>query len=252
MRRVLTFLSATALAAAAFAAGILIRDYQQLRAERQLSEQAREDLDRIWRAVRSRRLARVAMEEQLTQAQRDALALLEENKGLKLRQLELDRENQKARLDLQTRINRELHLLVDLRGNEVFLKRGPEVVGTYRCSAGRGGRLVDPKTGRTWEFLTPRGVFTIRGKEEHPVWVKPDWAFIEEQLPIPPPEDPSRVDREALGAYAMNLGWGYKIHGTQNVEALGRPVSHGCIRLGAEDLEQVFQQVRVGTRVYVY
>jgi L,D-transpeptidase YbiS len=50
----------------------------------------------------------------------------------------------------------------------------------------------------------------------------------------------------------MSLGDGYLIHGTLYQRQLGMPVTHGCIRLGDEDLEAVFQSLSVGSRVYIY
>jgi len=41
------------------------------------------------------------------------------------------------------------------------------------------------------------------------------------------------------------------LHGTPDEANLGRPVSHGCIRMGNEAIITLFAQVPVGTRVYV-
>jgi len=118
---------------------------------------------------------------------------------------------------------------------------------------GKGGILIDTKTGRKWEFVTPRGIFTIISKTINPIWCKPDWAFIEEKKPIPLPGAPERNVLGELGQYALDLGFGYKIHGTLNEDMLGRPVSHGCIRLGAADLEYIFKRAKINkTPVYVY
>jgi L,D-transpeptidase YbiS len=55
-----------------------------------------------------------------------------------------------------------------------------------------------------------------------------------------------------LGAYAMDLGDGYLIHGTLYQRALGLSITHGCVRLGDADLETVYRKVRVGTPVYIF
>lgn len=44
---------------------------------------------------------------------------------------------------------------------------------------------------------------------------------------------------------------GYGIHGTNDPRSVGRAASHGCIRLGRRDLEQLFAQVRVGDTVEI-
>ena len=55
-----------------------------------------------------------------------------------------------------------------------------------------------------------------------------------------------------LGAYAMNLGWpSYLIHGTNKPPGVGMRASHGCIRLYPEDIESLFGEVAVGTKVTV-
>ena len=66
----------------------------------------------------------------------------------------------------------------------------------------------------TWMFKTPKGVFQIRGKTTSPVWKKPDWAFVEEGLPVPSVNHNSRFEYGVLGDYALSLGDGYMIHGT--------------------------------------
>jgi L,D-transpeptidase YbiS len=42
------------------------------------------------------------------------------------------------------------------------------------------------------------------------------------------------------------------IHGTLYERLLGRPVSHGCIRLGREPLREVWKHAPLGTPVYIY
>jgi L,D-transpeptidase YbiS len=61
-----------------------------------------------------------------------------------------------------------------------------------------------------------------------------------------------RLDPTALGAYGLYFGDGYIIHGTLYKRLLGRSVTHGCVRLGDEDLEAVYRAAPVGTPVYVF
>lgn len=145
-----------------------------------------------------------------------------------------------------------LHVLVDTKANKLYLKKGLTLLWAADCSVGRGGILKDAKTGRRWEFVTPRGQFEIWDKIEKPVWTKPDWAFVESGEPVPPPGDPKRKAEGELGGYVLNLGDGYLIHGTKTEAMLGRPASHGCVRLGAVDLKKLYETVPKGTRVYIY
>jgi L,D-transpeptidase YbiS len=150
------------------------------------------------------------------------------------------------------RLGRSIYVLVDTKVNKLYVKRGLKVLVEADCSVGVGGRLRDKATGRVWDFTTPRGVFSVLWKTEDPIWIKPDWAFVEAKQEVPPPDDPSRMVKGELGRFLLSIGNGYLIHGTPHEEKLGRPASHGCIRLGALPLEEVYKLVPVGTRVYVY
>ena len=100
---------------------------------------------------------------------------------------------------------------------------------------------------RQWVFDTPRGSFEVLSRAENPVWRKPDWAFVEEGQPIPKnPGD--RLDYGSLGEYALYFGNGYMIHGTLYERLLGRAVSHGCIRVGRDDLRKVWAASRSSAR----
>jgi L,D-transpeptidase YbiS len=111
--------------------------------------------------------------------------------------------------------------------------------------------LVHPSGKKVWTFDTPLGERRVIRKVRDPIWTKPDWAFVEEGFE--PPENYSlRVDRVSLGDYALYLGDGYIIHGTLFQTLLGQGVTHGCVRLGDEDLEFVYQTIPVGARVYLY
>jgi L,D-transpeptidase YbiS len=144
-----------------------------------------------------------------------------------------------------------VYIVVDTLANRLYLKKGDRVLREAVCSTGTGGVLEDPATGRRWVFETPRGAHQVQAKKKDPVWNKPDWAFVEEGLPIP--KDPrERVDDYSLGDYALYLGDGYLIHGTLYQRLLGRGVTHGCVRLGDADLEAVYNAASVGTWVYIY
>jgi lipoprotein-anchoring transpeptidase ErfK/SrfK len=157
--------------------------------------------------------------------------------------------------DLERRISalapRGTYLLIDTGINRLYLVRGGKVLREAVCSTGSGRFLPDPPRNREWTFDTPKGEFRIQKKIVNPVWVKPDWAFIEEGEPLPKSVD-ERVAPDELGDYAMDLGDGYLIHGTLYERSLGMSVTHGCVRVGAKDLDVIFHAVRVGTPVYIF
>ena len=55
-----------------------------------------------------------------------------------------------------------------------------------------------------------------------------------------------------LGARAMYLGGTlYRIHGSNEPETIGTAVSSGCIRMLNEDVVDLYDRVKIGTRVVV-
>lgn len=69
---------------------------------------------------------------------------------------------------------------------------------------------------------------------------------------IPPVGTLNRRVTESLGEFALDLGGGYLIHGTSNEASLGQASSHGCIRVGGDDLVWLFENVPVGTPVVIH
>lgn len=161
------------------------------------------------------------------------------------------KELEKARAALAKIKPSKPYIVIDSHANLLSLRTEDTVLFKGICSTGSGGELVDSLTGRRWSFNTPRGVFKITSKLVDPWWRKPDWAFIEESEPIP--TDPSqRLDPEMLGAFAMGFGNDYYIHGTIYERLLGVSVTHGCVRLGLDDLKKLYDMVPIGTPVYVF
>jgi lipoprotein-anchoring transpeptidase ErfK/SrfK len=146
---------------------------------------------------------------------------------------------------------RETYVVVDTYRNRLRVFRGSELLREAICSTGSGVRLRDPRNGKEWVFDTPQGEVRIWRKRKDPIWVKPDWAFIEDGYE-PPRGMRDRVDDFSLGDYALDMPDGYLIHGTVFQTLLGRRVTHGCIRLGDEDLKFVYDTVPVGARVFLF
>jgi L,D-transpeptidase YbiS len=116
------------------------------------------------------------------------------------------------------------------------------------CSTGSDSTLYAPD-GRRWTFRTPRGARRVHHKAQRPVWYKPDWAYIEEGLTVPPADAESRYVRGMLGRYALDIGNGYLVHGSPYRIGIGTRSTHGCVRLLDADLEIVFRTLQVGDEV---
>ncbi len=142
-------------------------------------------------------------------------------------------------------------LIINTTDNTFNLYKNNQVIRRGFCSTGSFIKLEVDST-KSYTFETPKGVLTVQNKITDPVWKKPDWAFIEEGLPVPSPNHPSRYERGVLGDYALSLGDGYLIHGTLYQRFIGMPVTHGCVRLGDADLEAVYNTLQIGSKVFIY
>ena len=143
------------------------------------------------------------------------------------------------------------YIVVDQTQNRLYIMNGAQAVRTAVCSAGSGMVLRDAGGTRKWVFDTPRGVFKVTNRITDPIWRKPDWEFVQEGKLLPTnPAD--RFESGTLGRYALYLQDGYMIHGTLYTRLLGRSVTHGCIRLGPDDLQAVWDAAPLGTPVYIF
>jgi lipoprotein-anchoring transpeptidase ErfK/SrfK len=144
----------------------------------------------------------------------------------------------------------------NLRRQEVnFVTKEPpgtlivDTPNTYLYYVLGGGRAVryGVRVGR--DGFTWTGTQKISRKAEWPDW-HPPTEMIERQPYLPRfmaggPGNP-------LGARAMYLGSTvYRIHGTNQPSTIGKFVSSGCIGMLNEDVSDLFDRVKVGTRVVV-
>jgi hypothetical protein len=143
-----------------------------------------------------------------------------------------------------------VYLVINTTENHFDLYKNKKKILEGICSTGSYVSLEGEN--KTWVFKTPRGDFKVLGKLTNPVWRKPDWAFVEEGLPIPSANHPSRFEKGVLGDYALAIGNGYMIHGTLYQRFLGLAVTHGCIRMSDSDLKVIYDNMQVGAKVFIY
>ncbi len=97
------------------------------------------------------------------------------------------------------------------------------------------------------------GAHTVTRKQEWPDWTPPSEMVAREAAKghyLPARMDGGEAN--PLGARAMYLGSTlYRIHGTNAPWSIGSAVSSGCIRLRNEDVIDLYNRVKVGTRVVV-
>ncbi len=97
------------------------------------------------------------------------------------------------------------------------------------------------------DWPTPFGSFEVLDKAKDPTWnIPPSLQEKYGRIFIPPgPDNP-------LGQYWLRISnQGYGIHGTNSPWGIGRLVTHGCIRLYPEDIEELYSTVDLGTPVEI-
>jgi len=127
-----------------------------------------------------------------------------------------------------------LRLEIKLSRRQVTLYRGDQVVKAYPVAVGRPG----------WE--TPTGTFKVRQMFQDPAWVSPLQTGV--TIPGGDPENP--LGRFWIGFWTDGKNW-IGFHGTPNPRSVGTAASHGCVRMYNRDIEELFQQVTLGTVVTV-
>ena len=126
-----------------------------------------------------------------------------------------------------------------------YYQPGTNTVLIYPIGIGRVGNSVN--------WGTPVGQLTVIQKKENPDWHAPQ-SVIDDMAKrgiVLPKVTPAGPDNP-LGNYMMRLSnWSYLIHGTNKPDGVGRRTSAGCIRMYPEDVEQLFAEVPVGTKVNI-
>jgi len=127
-------------------------------------------------------------------------------------------------------------VVVDTPSRYLYLVQGDGTAIRYGIGVGRPGF--------TWA-----GAKTITRKAEWPDWVPPP-----EMLARRPdlPRHMAGGPDNPLGARALYLGSSlYRIHGSNEPWTIGTAVSSGCIRMRNEDVTDLYERVKVGTKVVV-
>ena len=127
-------------------------------------------------------------------------------------------------------------IIVDTPNTQLYYILGNGRAVRYGVRVGRDGF--------TWT-----GVQKVTRKAEWPDW-HPPTEMIERQPYLP--RFMAGGDGNPMGARAMYLGSTvYRIHGTNQPSTIGQFVSSGCIGMLNEDVTDLFDRVKVGTRVVV-
>jgi lipoprotein-anchoring transpeptidase ErfK/SrfK len=116
-------------------------------------------------------------------------------------------------------------IVVSLVDHKLALVENGKVVRIYRVAVGKASTP------------SPTGTYTIADRVKNPTYYH-DGKIIQAG-----PGNP-------VGDRWMGLNiHGYGIHGTNVPSSVGKAASHGCIRLGKADVEDLFSRIRVGDTV---
>jgi lipoprotein-anchoring transpeptidase ErfK/SrfK len=189
-----------------------------------------------------------------TSGQKTALTYSKEvhqSAGYKKQMTQLNKDIQRLSKKYNAYTSGQSYIVINTTDNRFYLYTNKKLVREGFCSSG-SYTMLQTQGNKKWIFKTPKGKYWIQGKTTNPVWRKPDWAFVEEGLPIPAKDASSRYEYGVLGDYALAIGDGYMIHGTIYKRFLGMPVTHGCVRLNDEDLEVIYNTLSIGSKVYIF
>jgi lipoprotein-anchoring transpeptidase ErfK/SrfK len=126
----------------------------------------------------------------------------------------------------------DVRLVLRLRERRVYVYRKNKLQNSFPVAVGKAG----------WE--TPTGNFKVMQMIQNPSWEHP-WTG--EVVP-PGPDNPLGSRWIGFWTDGKNV---IGFHGTPNPESIGRPASHGCVRMHDRDVQVLFENVEVGTPVIV-
>jgi hypothetical protein len=87
---------------------------------------------------------------------------------------------ERARLDAEAAAPFRPYLVVSIEERRLWYKQAGRVLFEAPVATGSGKTLVKEGGVAAWKFETPRGRLVVVGKEEAPVWVPPDWHYVEQ------------------------------------------------------------------------
>jgi lipoprotein-anchoring transpeptidase ErfK/SrfK len=111
------------------------------------------------------------------------------------------------------------------------------------------GTAIEYGVGVGREGFTWSGTKKVSMKKQWPDWRPPPQMI--KRRPDLPRYMPGGIDNP-LGARALYLGSSnYRIHGSNEPETIGAAVSSGCIRMTNQDVIDLYDRVKIGTKVVV-
>jgi lipoprotein-anchoring transpeptidase ErfK/SrfK len=129
-----------------------------------------------------------------------------------------------------------VYLTVDQASYTVRLWKDLKLVKSYTIAVGQPA------------YPTPYGLFSIQSKQVDPVWSVPNSPWAGE---LAGTTVAGGTAENPLRARWMGVTSGVGFHGTDDTYSLGTAASHGCMRMSVADVIDLYDQVPVGTPVYI-
>ncbi len=104
------------------------------------------------------------------------------------------------------------YIVVSIEDHRLWYKQGPRTLFTARVATGSGKELVN-EGGVHWKFETPRGRLLVQTKEMDPVWVPPDWHYME------------LAKMKQLGTIKLQRGQTIPLQGGAKIVVIGNDVA---------------------------
>jgi lipoprotein-anchoring transpeptidase ErfK/SrfK len=200
-------------------------------------------------AAVARRIDKAPLDATLQSVGSSGPVITSEQDGIAVDQTDLRRKiERKLRQSLRTRVVVTTRPVTASRtradfGKVIWVDRGSNSLRLY--DGEQLVRQLGVATGQS-KYPTPSGMYSIVTMQRDPWWIPPDSAWAEGEKPVPPgPGNP--LGTRWMGISAPGVG----LHGTPDAASIGYSASHGCIRMRIPDAEWLFNNVYVGTPVYI-
>ncbi len=149
-------------------------------------------------------------------------------------------------------------------GSEVVEFQTPERAGTVIVNTGQrrlyyvlgGGEAIRYGVAVGKEGFDWAGIAKVGRKVEWPDWTPPA-AMIKRRPELAewrdgmPGGEGNPLGSRAIYLFTKKGDTGFRIHGTIEPQSIGTAASSGCIRMLNEEVEELFDAVKVGTKVIV-
>ncbi|MEM9264654.1 MAG: L,D-transpeptidase [Cyanobacteria bacterium P01_F01_bin.13] len=127
----------------------------------------------------------------------------------------------------------DIQIVVHLSARKIDVYQRGSIIKQYLVAIGQA------------EWETPEGSFQVIQKSDYPAWQHPITGEI-----IPAGNKNNPLGSRWIGFLSSNDGE-IGFHGTNEESLIGEAISHGCIRMLNEDVEDLYTYVEVGTSVTV-